>query len=287
MDGKDCLGSPFIKGEFMSELTNILSKNDFNFKKKYGQNFLMDHNILSKIVSYADIKEDSLVIEIGVGAGSLTFEIAKNAKTVIGYEIDEKLKPIIEDNLKDVSNTIIIYDDFLKRNIKNDIKDHKYKYLYVIANLPYYITTPIINKLIDDKIDVDKIIIMIQKEVADRLNAKPDSRDYNSLTIFINYYFKVSKLFDVSRNVFIPKPNVDSTVILLEKRDTKVPVKNEKLFFDLVKKSFKYKRKNLKNNLKEFNLTKIEEILKKYNLDLTIRAEHLTIDQFADISNHL
>lgn len=271
----------------MSELMNILNKNNFNFKKKFGQNFLIDHNILSKIVASSDIKDESLVIEIGVGAGSLTQEIAKKAKMVIGYEIDEKLKSIIEDNLRDVSNAKIIYDDFLKRDIKNDIKDYNYKHLYVIANLPYYITTPIISKLIEEKIDVDKIIIMIQKEVADRINAKPDSRDYNSLTIFINYYFKVSKLFDVSRNVFIPKPNVDSTVILLEKRDTRVPVNNEKLFFDLVKKSFKYKRKNLRNNLKEFNLTKIEAILKKYNLDLTVRAEHLTIDQFADIANNL
>lgn len=256
---------------------------DFKFKKKYGQNFLTDDNVLNNIVSSCDIDNDTIVIEIGCGAGALTKKLVKNAKRVIGYEIDETLKPI----LSTIDGADIIFDDFLKRNVKEDLKKYTYKKLYVIANLPYYITTPIITKIINEKINVDKIVVMVQKEVGDRFSSKPNSKDYNSLTIFINYYFDVKKLFLVSKNVFIPKPNVDSVVISLEKRKDEYNVLNEELFFKLVRDAFKQKRKTLKNNLKDYDFNKIEEILLKYNFKPDVRAEALAIDIFIEIANKL
>jgi 16S rRNA (adenine1518-N6/adenine1519-N6)-dimethyltransferase len=271
----------------MTNVKQLIEENNFNFKKKFGQNFLIDNNVLNKIVTASDILEDTIVIEIGVGSGNLTKKIAGAAKYVIGYEIDNDLKPIISETLGDYKNIEIIYDDFLKRDLKGDLSKYNYKHIYVIANLPYYITTPIITKLIEENVDLDKMIVMVQKEVAERISAKPDSKEYNSLTIFIKFYFDVSKLFDVSKNVFVPKPNVDSAIIELKKKKEKYRVKNEDLFFKVVRDSFTQKRKNLRNNLKSYDLDKIELVLKKYGLDLTTRAEHLTIEQFIDISDNL
>lgn len=265
----------------------LLNKYDFKFKKKYGQNFLKDKNILENIVKKSEIDKDTLVIEIGVGAAALTLTMQSYAKNIIGYEIDESLKDILAEKLKGKNNIEIIYGDFLKQDVKNDLKKYHYKKLYVVANLPYYITTPIITKIINDNIEVDKIVVMVQKEVGDRFNAKPGTKDYNSLTIFLNYYFDIKKLLDVSRNCFTPKPNVDSIVVEMKKKTIKYDVKNEELFFKLVRDAFTHKRKNLRNNLKGYNLDKIEEILKKYNLDLNVRAESLSIDIFIEISNFL
>lgn len=259
---------------------------DYNFKKKFGQNFLYDENILRNIVEKSNIDKDTLVLEIGVGAGFLTYYTSKEAKYVLGYEIDESLKDIISEELKECDNTEIIFQDFLKANVKDKLKEYEYKKLYVVANLPYYITTPIITKIIDDNLGVDKIVIMVQKEVGDRFNAKPNSKEYNSLTIFLNYYFDIKKLIDVSRNCFMPKPNVDSAIIEFNS-NKKYNVKDEELFFKLVRDSFKFKRKNLRNNLKGYNLDKIEEALKNINKDLTVRAESLTIEEFVYISNYL
>ena len=156
----------------------------------------------------------------------------------------------------------------------------------MVANLPYYITTPILVKIIEYKLPLDKIIVMVQKEVGNRFKAKPNSKDYSSLSVYLNYYFEIKKILDVSRNVFIPKPNVDSIVVEFAKKDHSY-LKNEQIFFKLVKDSFKQKRKNLRNNLKGYDLNKIEEILRKYNLDLTARAEQLDIDIFIDIANNI
>lgn len=268
-----------------NKMKEELENNNFNFKKKFGQNFIIDKNIINNIVEKSNVDKDTLVIEIGPGAGSLTNILGEKAKNVIAYEIDKSLKPILEKNIH--SNTEIIYEDFLKRNVFEDIQKYEYQKLYVIANLPYYITTPIIMKLIEDKINVDKIVVMVQKEVGDRFKAKLNTKDYNSLTIFLNYYFNVSKIMDVSRNVFIPKPNVDSIVVSFTKKDKRLKVKNEQLFFKLVRDSFKQKRKTLKNNLKGYDLTKIEEVLNKHNLDLSVRAEALSIEIFAEIANNL
>ena len=263
-----------------------LEKENFNLKKKFGQNFIIDENIIDSIINKAEIDATTLVLEIGPGAGSLTYKLAKKAKNVLCYEIDVTLKEILKNNLQEFNNVDIIYEDFLKADVINQIKKYNFKKLYVVANLPYYITTPILIKLIEDQITVDKIVVMVQKEVGDRFKAKPNSRDYNSLSVYLNYYFNVKKLLDVSRNVFIPKPNVDSIVVEFTKKERK-KLKDEQLFFKLVRDSFKQKRKNLRNNLNGYDLDKIEEVLKKYNFDLTTRAEQLDIDIFIDIANNL
>ena len=220
---------------------DILNSNNFVFKKKFGQNFLLDQNILNNIVKEADITKDTLVIEIGVGAAALTKKLSLKAKTVLGYEIDETLKEPLNVILNDFSNVDIIFDDFLNRCVKDDLKKYEYKTLMVVANLPYYITTPIITKFIEEQIDVEKIIVMVQNEVADRFSAKTGTKSYNSLTIF----------------------------------------------FKLVRDAFCQKRKTLKNNLKSYDLDKIDEVLKKYNKNITFRAENITMDEFIDISNNL
>ena len=264
-----------------------MEKYNFNLKKMFGQNFIIDENIINNIITSANIDKDTLVIEIGPGAGSLTYKLSQYSKNVLCYEIDTTLKELLEDNLKECNNVDIIFKDFLKANVIEDIKKYSYKKLYVVANLPYYITTPIIVKFIEDNIPVDKIVVMVQKEVGDRFKAKPNTKEYNSLSIYLNYYFDVKKLLDISKNVFIPKPNVDSIVVEFTKKENNFKLKNEKLFFNLVKDSFTQKRKTIKNNLKKYNLEKIEEVLKKYNFDLTVRAEQLPIEVFVDISNNL
>lgn len=269
-----------------SKMKSMLDSNDFNFKKKFGQNFITDENIINNIVKKADIDKDTLVLEIGPGAGSLTYKLAEVSKNVLCYEIDATLKEILEENIKKYDNVKIIYDDFLKCNVKEEIKKYDYKKLYVVANLPYYVTTPIIVKIIENELNVDKIVVMVQKEVGERFKAKPGTKEYNSLSIFLNYYFDVRKILDVSKNVFMPKPNVDSIVVEFTKKHQKA-LKDRDLFFKLVKDSFTQKRKTLRNNLKNYNLQQVEKVLKKYNLDLSIRAEQLTIDQFIEIANEL
>lgn len=268
------------------KVKTLLEEKDFNFKKKYGQNFIVDENIIDAIINKSQIDETTLVLEIGPGAGALTYKLALKAKNVLCYEIDTTLKDVLGNNIKEFSNVDVIYKDFLKENISGEIKKYEYDKLYVIANLPYYITTPILIKIIEEEINVDKMVVMVQKEVGDRFKAKPNSKDYNSLSIYINYYFNVKKILDVSRNVFLPKPNVDSVVLEFVKKEQPY-LKNKELFFTLVRDSFKQKRKNLRNNLKNYNLDKIETILKKYNFDLNARAEQLNIDIFIDIANNI
>lgn len=269
------------------KMNEILEKNNFKFSKKFGQNFIIDENIINNIINKSEIDKNTLVIEIGPGAGSLTYKLAHVAKNVLAYEIDTNLKEILQENLKNESNIEIIFDDFLIRNVKEDLKKYQYNKLYVVANLPYYITTPIIIKLIEDDLNVDKIVVMVQKEVGDRFKAKPNSKEYSSLSVFLDYYYDVRKLIDVSRNVFMPRPNVDSIVVEFIKKENKLNLNNKELFFKLVKDSFKQKRKNLRNNLREYNLEVIENVLKKYNFDLNVRAEQLSIEIFAEIANSL
>lgn len=269
------------------KMQEILDNNNFKLKKQFGQNFIVDENIINSIINKADIDKDTLVIEIGPGAGSLTYKLAMSAKEVLCYEIDESVRDVLYSNLEGFSNVNIIFKDFLTANIKEDIKDYSYNKLYVVANLPYYITTPIIIKLIEENINVDKLVVMVQKEVGNRFKAEPKTKDYGSLSVFINYYFDVKKILDVSRNVFIPKPNVDSIVVEFTKKENRTIVKNEELFFKLIRDSFNQKRKTLRNNLKDYNLDVIEEVLKKYSLDLQVRAEALPIDVFINIADAL
>ena len=269
------------------KMQEILEKNNFNLKKKFGQNFIVDENIITSIINKTEIDKDTLVIEIGPGAGSLTYKLAQYAKNVLCYEIDTTLKNILLETLSEFDNVEIIFNDFLNANINEDIKKYSYKKLYVVANLPYYITTPIIVKLIEDSINVDKMCVMVQKEVGDRFKAVPGTKDYGSLSVYINYYFNVKKLLDISRNVFIPKPNVDSIVVEFSKKEDLIKVYDEQLFFKLIRDSFNQKRKTLRNNLKGYNLDLVEEVLKKYNLDLTVRAEAMPIEIFIEIANKL
>ena len=269
------------------KMESFLKNKNFNFKKSFGQNFIVDKNIIDNIIKFSLVDKDTMVIEIGPGAGSLTTALAASSKSVLCYEIDDSLKDVLSDSLNNFDNVDIIYQDFLKANVSETLKKYNYDKLYVIANLPYYITTPIITKIIEDKLNVDKIVIMVQKEVGDRLKAQPGSKDYNSLSIYISYYFNVKKLMDVSRNVFLPKPNVDSIVIELSKKENKYKLKNETVFFKLVRDSFVQKRKTLRNNLKAYDLNIIETVLNKYGYDLSVRAENLSIDVFVDIVNNL
>lgn len=258
---------------------------EHNFKKKYGQNFLQDNNIIKKIVNTCDTDADDLIIEIGPGSGALTSELVKKSQ-VLAYEIDLELKEELANRFNS-DNIYFIFDDFLNRNLMDDLSKYNYKKLFVIANLPYYITTPIINKIIDEKVDVTKMVLMVQKEVGERFSANVGTKDYSSITIFLQYYFDIKKEFVVSRNVFYPKPNVDSIIISFTKKDKRYNVKNEELFFKIVKDSFRQKRKTLKNNLKEYDFQKIEEVLIKHNLPLDIRAENIPIDIFIEISNNI
>lgn len=262
-----------------------MEKINHNFKKKYGQNFINDFTIIEKIVSTASVDKNDLVIEIGPGAGILTKELLKKTR-VLAYEIDTELKNILQSELKNEALNII-WDDFLKRDVSKDIEGISYNKLYVIANLPYYITTPIIQKLIDEKLPLSDIIIMVQKEVADRFCAKPGNKEYGSITAFLNYHFDISKLFDVKKDKFFPQPKVDSAVISLKRRKDKLYVNDEKILFSLIKDSFQFKRKNLRNNLRKYDLEKIEQVLARHNMDLGVRAESISIDLFCEISNYL
>lgn len=269
------------------KMKNLLEDNSFNFKKKFGQNFIIDENVINRIVENSKIDDETLVIEVGPGAGSLTEKLAIQAKQVICYEIDTTLKDILDNVLERYHNVTVIYQDFLKSNVMNDIQGLNYKKIYLIANLPYYVTTPIIMKVIEEQLPVEKMVIMVQKEVGDRFKAKPGSKDYGSLSIFLNYYYEVNKIMDISRNIFIPKPNVDSIVVEFKKRKRDYQVNDEKLFFKLIKDSFQQKRKTIRNNLKDYDLQTVENVLKKYQFDLNTRAEQIPDYIFAEISNEI
>ena len=269
------------------KMNDILEQNNFNFKKKFGQNFIVDENIINSIVTKSAIDKETLVIEIGPGAGSLTAKLAESSKQVLCYEIDTTLKEILNENLKQYNNVDIIYQDFLEADVIKDIKKYNYTKLYIVANLPYYITTPIIINVIEKNLSVDKMVVMVQKEVGDRFKANVGTKDYNSLSIYLNYYFNVRKLMDISRNIFIPKPNVDSIVVEFTKKENNYNLKNEEIFFKLIRDSFTQKRKTIRNNLKNYDLNKIEEVLKKHNQDLSTRAEQITIETFVEIANNL
>lgn len=257
----------------------------FKFKKKYGQNFLVDENIVKKIVDFP-VKDNSLVLEIGCGDGRLTKYLCSKFDKVIGYEIDLDVRDRLLDNLKDYSNFDIHFCDFMTADVLDVLKKEKYDYIYVIANLPYYITTPILEKLIGLKIDFEMIRVMVQKEVGDRFSASVGTKEYGSITAYLNYNFDIKKEFVVSRNSFYPKPNVDSVIVSLYKKD-KLIVKDVNILYKLIRDSFKFKRKTIKNNLRDYNLDIIENVLTKHGYDLSVRAEQLSIDIFCEISNKI
>ena len=260
---------------------------DFNFKKSLGQNFLKDNSIINKIVNAPDKKDNNLVIEIGPGAGALSMELVKNYDRVIMYEIDTRLKEILEEKLKDYENYEIIFDDFLNRDVLKDIDKYEYDNLYVIANLPYYVTTPIMMKIVKDNLPVNEMVIMIQKEVAERISSTPGSREYGQITVFLQYFFEITKVCSVCKNSFVPKPKVDSSVVRMKKRDNLLYLKDFNHFEKLVRDSFRFKRKTIKNNLCDYNLDIINSVLSKYGYNINSRSEELSYNIFVDISNEL
>ena len=253
------------------------------FKKKFGQNFLYDENILRKIYETITPTPKDLIIEIGPGSGNLTKWLQKYNCQIICFEIDTSLKDKLDLIAKE--KTKIIYNDFLNIDLTEELKDYTYENLYVIANIPYYITTPIIEKITLSNINVKEMLLMVQKEVADRFNAKPGSKEYGYITVWLNYFYNIKKEFEVKKICFYPVPNVDSAIINLKSKNKNI--NNYNKFNELIKNAFQYKRKNLKNNLKKFNLIKIEEILKQYNYSLNNRAEEIPLEVFISITDNL
>ncbi len=270
----------------------ILQKYHFNFQKKFGQNFLIDTHVLDKIIDSAEITKDDCVLEIGPGIGTMTQYLAENAREVIAVEIDKNLIPILGDTLSSYDNVTIINEDILKVDIaklakeKNDNKPIK-----VVANLPYYITTPIIMGLFESHVPLDSITIMVQKEVADRMKTGPGSKDYGALSLAVQYYAKPEIVANVPPNCFMPRPNVGSAVIKLTRYEKPpVDVKNEHYMFSLIRASFNQRRKTLVNGLTNGGVATKEEVLntlEKMNLPATIRGEALNLEQFANLSNLL
>ena len=260
---------------------------DFKFKKSLGQYFLHDKNVINKIVESADIDKNTLVIEVGPGGGALTELMVPKAGGAILYEADSRLEDNLHELLRDSDNYSIIIGDFLKANLREDIVKYSYDKMYLVANLPYYITTPIIMKFVEECILPDKMIIMVQKEVAYRLSASVGSRDYGSLTVFLNYYYDIKKLFDVSRNCFTPVPNVDSAIVEMKLKQERLYVADTNLFNKLVKDSFLYKRKTIRNNLKNYDLRIVEKVLNNHGFNLSVRAENLELEVFVEMANEL
>ena len=260
---------------------------DVKFKKKFGQNFLKRRAVVERIVSICPLTKDDLVIEVGPGGAILTQELAKKAGAVLAYEIDTDLKDELSTKLADFSNVSVLFQDFLESNIKEDISNFSFSNLYFISNVPYYITTPIIMKIIDSNLNFKKICMMVQKEVGVRFSARPGSRDYSSISVFLAYFYDIKKEFLVSRKEFVPEPNVDSVVISFTKKNKLLELKNKELFFKLVRDSFQFKRKNIRNNLKKYNLDVIASVLSDFDFDLSVRAEQLSVEIFVALANAL
>jgi len=264
-----------------------MEKYNVKFKKKFGQNFLKDSNIVKRTVDVCEFDSNSLVIEVGPGGAILTKELALRAKNVLAYEVDTDLMDELSKKLENYDNVDVIFQDFLTANIESDISNYQYNSLYFVSNVPYYITTPIIMKLIESKLPFKKIVMMVQKEVGDRFTASFGNREYGSITVLLNYYYIIKKEFNVSRKQFIPEPNVDSVVISFTERKDKPFLKDSLFFEKILRDSFHFKRKNIRNNLKKYDLKIVSEVLSKYGFDLTARAEMLSVDVFVDLANSL
>ncbi|AXQ77893.1 16S rRNA (adenine(1518)-N(6)/adenine(1519)-N(6))-dimethyltransferase RsmA [Streptococcus chenjunshii] len=274
----------------------ILERHGFTFKKALGQNFLTDANILQKIADTAELDRNVNVIEIGPGIGALTEFLAEKAAEVMAFEIDDRLVPILADSLCDFSNVKIINEDILKADLPARIKEFANPNLpiKVVANLPYYITTPILMHLIESKIPFADFVVMMQKEVADRISAEPNTKAYGSLSIAVQYYMTAKVVFTVPRTVFIPSPNVDSAILKMTRREQPlVMVKDEDFFFRISKAAFVHRRKTLWNNLtshfgkSEETKAKLAESLKKAGVQPSVRGETLSLADFASLADAL
>ena len=274
----------------------VLERHGFTFKKSFGQNFLTDTNILQKIVDTAEIDENVNVIEIGPGIGALTEFLAENTAEVMAFEIDDRLVPILADTLRDFDNVRVVNEDILKSDLQARIKEFANPNLpiKVVANLPYYITTPILMHLIESGIPFSEFVVMMQREVADRISAQPNSKSYGSLSIAVQYYMTAKVAFIVPRTVFVPAPNVDSAILKMVRRNQPaVGVKDETFFFKVSKASFTHRRKTLWNNLTSYFgksnevKTKLESALDNAELSPSVRGEALDLQEFAHLADSL
>lgn len=279
-----------------SRTKEILAKHGFTFKKSLGQNFLTEPNILRKIVETAEITDQTNVIEVGPGIGALTEHLAKNARQVLAFEIDDRLIPVLADTLQEYPNVQVVHQDVLAADllrVTREVFEDELP-IKVVANLPYYITTPIMMHFLESDLPVAEMVVMMQKEVADRISAKPGTKAYGSLSIAVQYYMEAKLAFIVPKTVFVPQPNVDSAILKLTRRVTPaVDVTNEKEFFKLTKAAFQLRRKTLWNNLQN-NYGKDEETKKWLQDSLTVagidpsrRGETLTLAEFAALSNEM
>ena len=268
----------------------VVQKHNFKFSKSLGQNFLIDTNVIDRILEGARVKEGDYVIEVGPGIGTLTKEMGRTAKKVVAIEIDKTLIPILEETLADFPNIEVINQDILKVDVQELVKEKlNGGPVKLVANLPYYITTPIVMKFLEEDIPVTDIVVMVQKEVADRMNAQPNSKDYGALSVAVQYYCDTEIVAKAPRHMFMPQPNVDSTVIGLHVREEKkYNVDNEDIFFKTVKASFGQRRKTLLNSLGGLGFLSKDQIklaLQEANIDEKRRGETLSIEEFASLSN--
>ncbi len=272
----------------------ILNKYGFNFQKRFGQNFLIDTHVLEKIIRSANVTKDDLVLEIGPGIGTMTQYLCEHARQVIAVEIDKNLIPILEDTLSEYDNVTIINEDILKVDIKGLAEKYNNgRPIKVVANLPYYITTPIIMGLLENEVPIDNITVMVQKEVADRMQTGPGSKDYGALSLAVQYYADPYIVANVPPNCFMPRPNVGSAVIRLTLHEKKpVEVADKKLMFAIIRASFNQRRKTLQNGLNnspELSFTKEEVVaaLEAIGKPAAVRGEALSLKEFADLTNAL
>lgn len=274
----------------------ILNQYGFSFKKSLGQNFIIDPNILRNIVSYANLSEESGAIEIGPGIGALTEHLARNCKKVVAFEIDGRLLPVLEDTLSPYSNVKVIHSDILKADVAKVIEEEMQgiKDIMVVANLPYYVTTPILMKLLHDRLPIRGLVVMMQKEVADRITAKPGTKNYGSLSIAVQYYATAEVVMTVPKTVFMPQPNVDSAVIRLTMRNMPpIQVIDEDFLFIVARASFAQRRKTILNNLQsglpsgKEKKQQIVDALNQCGIEPTRRGEALTIEEFGKLSDAL
>jgi len=277
-----------------SRTQQILKKYGFTFKKSLGQNFLVDQNILSKIVAAAELTDHSGVLEIGPGIGALTQKLAESAGKVVAVEIDDRLLPILRELFEDQANVEIVHGDILKLDLRGLIsqKFADCSSLHVVANLPYYVTTPIIMKLLEEQHALQNMVVMIQREVAERMAAEPGGKEYGSLSIAVQYYCIPELVTIVPHTVFIPRPNVDSAVIRLNiRREPPVQVADEPFFFQVIKASFAHRRKTIYNNLAAFfpkrDKAQLTSVLETAGIEGSRRAETVSISEFASLANAL
>jgi len=267
---------------------DILKKYNFNFNKSFGQNFIFDTNLLNSIVDDAEVDKDTVVLEIGCGAGTLTKQIAKRVKRVVGYEIDKNLYPILQENLQDCDNVEIVFKDIMKEDMVNLEQNLGEKYV-IIANLPYYITTPILFKFLNEATNLKRFVIMVQLEVAERLCAKANTSDYGAITVEIDSVANAKITRIVKKNMFTPMPKVDSAIVKIDFSE-KYEIKNKGILQKLIRGAFQMRRKTLANNLKNtFSISQsdLEKLYLLMGLDLTVRGESLNTMQFVEMSNNL